>query len=153
MKLSILTATYNRANYLERIYKSIIQNQRSSNIEVEWIIIDDGSTDNTRDIINNFVLENKVRIKYIFQENSGKMAAINRGMEEATGEIIVDCDSDDFFAKNAFKIIEKNVSRLLNNKKIYALCFLKRDLFGNISGKMFPKNYIICLYFFFICYY
>lgn len=142
MKLSILTATYNRAKYLERIYKSIIQNQRSGNIEVEWIIIDDGSTDNTRDIINNFVLENKVRIKYIIQENSGKMAAINRGMEEVTGEIIVDCDSDDFFAKNAFKIIEKNVSRLLNNKKIYALCFLKRDLFGNISGKMFPKDYM-----------
>ena len=58
MKLSILTATYNRAKYLERIYKSIHQNQLSSNIEAEWIIIDDGSTDDTKEVVENFVSEN-----------------------------------------------------------------------------------------------
>ena len=142
MKLSILTATYNRAKYLERIYKSIHQNQLSSNIEAEWIIIDDGSTDDTKEVVENFVSENKVIIKYIFQNNSGKMAAINRGMKEVTGELIVDCDSDDFFAEDAFRVIEKNAFNLLKNEKLYALCFLKQDFLGNISGKKFDINYM-----------
>ena len=142
MKLSILTATYNRAKYLKKIYESIIQNQHISNIEAEWIIIDDGSTDNTKEVVKNFAIENKIRIKYICQENSGKMASINRGMKEVTGELIVDCDSDDYFAENAFKIIEQNALKLFKNEELYALCFLKQDFSGNVSGKKFATNYI-----------
>ena len=142
MKLSILTATYNRADYLEKLYKSILDNIETSNLKTEWIIINDGSTDNTEEVIEKIVLENRIEIKYLFQENSGKMSAINRGMEEVTGELVVDCDSDDFFASNAFKVIEQNASKLLDNERIYALCFLKQDLLGNISGKNFSKNYM-----------
>ena len=142
MKLSILTATYNRAKYLSKLYKSILENIETSNLKAEWIVINDGSTDNTEEVIEKFVLENKIEIKYIFQENSGKMAAINRGMEEVTGELVVDCDSDDYFTDNAFKAIKQNASILLENEKIYALCFLKQDFFGNISGKRFSNNYM-----------
>lgn len=142
MKLSILTATYNRAEYLNRIYESIIKNEKSCNLNVEWIIIDDGSEDNTKKVVEKFVIENKIKIKYLYQENLGKMTAINMGMEEVTGEIIVDCDSDDFFTDNAFKIIEQNASKLFENEDIYALCLLKEDLFGNISGREFPINYM-----------
>ena len=142
MKLSVLTATYNRANFLEKLYKSILKNIETSNIEVEWVIVDDGSKDNTKEVVEKFVLENKIKIKYLHQENSGKMVAINRGMKEATGELIVDCDSDDFFAINAFKVIEQNSLKLLENEQLYALCFLKQDLLGNVSGKRFPINYM-----------
>ena len=142
MKLSILTATYNRTDYLEKLYKSILKNIDTSNIEVEWVIIDDGSKDNTKEVVEKFVLENKIRIKYLHQKNSGKMAAINRGMEEVTGELLVDCDSDDFFAEDAFKVIEQNSLKLLENERLYALCFLKQDLLGNISGKRFSINYM-----------
>ena len=142
MKLSILTATYNRVKYLSNLYKSILDNTETSNLKAEWIIINDGSTDNTEEVIEKFVLENRIEIKYIFQENSGKMAAINRGMEEVTGELVVDCDSDDFFANNAFKVIEKNALKLLEDERIYALCFLKQDFFGNVSGKKFSTNYM-----------
>ena len=140
MKLSILTATYNRAKFLEKLYKSILDNIETSNLKAEWIIINDGSTDNTEEIIEKFVLENKIEIKYLYQENSGKMAAINRGMEEVTGELVVDCDSDDFFAINAFKVIEQKALNLLENERLYALCFLKQDFKGNISGKKFDIN-------------
>ena len=142
MKLSILTATYNRAKFLGYLYKSILKNIEKSNLKAEWIIINDGSTDNTEEVIEKFVLENKIEIKYLFQENSGKMSAINRGMEEVTGELVVDCDSDDFFANNAFKVIEQNASKLLDNERIYALCFLKQDLLGNVSGKKFTTDYM-----------
>ena len=142
MKLSILTATYNRVKYLSNLYKSILDNTETSNLKAEWIIINDGSTDNTEEVIEKFVLENRIEIKYIFQENSGKMAAINRGMEEVTGELVVDCDSDDFFANNAFKVIEQNTLKLLKDERIYALCFLKQDFLGNVSGKKFSTNYM-----------
>ena len=49
------------------------------------------------------------------------MAAINRGIEEATGDLVVDCDSDDYFTEDAFKIIEENSSKLLKNNEIYAM--------------------------------
>ena len=142
MRLSILTATYNRAKYLSKLYESILKNEKSSNLKSEWIIINDGSTDNTEEVVEKYVLENKINIKYLFQKKSGKMAAINRGMEEVTGDLIVDCDSDDFFLFIAFKIIEQNALKLLENEKIYALCFLKQDLLGNVSGKKFSTNYM-----------
>ena len=140
MKLSILTATYNRANYLIKLYESIVQNQEKSQLEAEWIIIDDGSIDETKTIIEQFMAEKKINTKYVYQQNSGKMVAINKAVELATGELIVDCDSDDFFASNAFKIIEQHALELLKNHQLYALCFLKQDFLGNISGKKFYKN-------------
>lgn len=143
MKLSILTATYNRAKYLPKLYESIMKNQENSNINAEWIIIDDGSTDNTKQVIDNLIKKESrdLKIKYIFQKNQGKMAAINRGMKEVTGELIVDCDSDDFFAENAFYTIEKNASKLIQNSQLYALCFLKSNTQGKISGNKFKQNY------------
>ena len=135
MKLSILTATYNRAEFLTRIYENILNNK--SNLEIEWIIIDDGSTDNTKEIVKKF----NTNIKYIYQDNSGKMKALNNGIKKTTGDLIVDCDSDDYFSTDAFIIIEKNAQKLMQDKELYALCFLKKDTKGNISGKKFTKNY------------
>ena len=76
MKLSILTATYNRAKYLPKLYESIKSNLKY-NIIPEWIIIDDGSTDDTKKIVQNFINDNQFEIKYQYQENAGKMKAIN----------------------------------------------------------------------------
>ena len=72
MKLSILTATYNRAKFLGNLYKSILKNIETSNLKAEWIIINDGSTDNTEEVIDKLILENKIKIKHLYQENSGK---------------------------------------------------------------------------------
>ena len=139
MKLSILTATYNRAKYLTKLYESIKINL-NCNIVPEWIIIDDGSSDNTKEIIQSFLKENKFEIRYVYQENKGKMLAINKAVEIATGELIVDCDSDDYFTANSFKIIEDNANKILNINKYYGLVFLKKEENGNISGKEFKNE-------------
>jgi len=111
MKISILTATYNRAKLLERLYKSIVKNL-SDDIEVEWLIMDDGSIDETQTTVEKFIKDNKFDIQYYSQENSGKMSAINTLVPYSTGDLIIECDSDDYFKQNAFKIIKSNYNEI-----------------------------------------
>lgn len=139
MKLSILTATYNRAGYLPKLYESI-KNNLKYNLTPEWIIVDDGSTDDTKVQVQKFIEENKFPIKYCYQKNSGKMSAINEAVKFATGQLIVDCDSDDYFTDDAFEKIEKNAKKLLENPKLYAMVFLKKEVSGEISGKKFKNE-------------
>ena len=125
MKLSILTATYNRGELLPRLYKSIIQNL-DSRLEIEWLVMDDGSQDNTAEIIKEFINEHKIKIIYKFQENQGKMSAINNLIPYVTGNLIIDCDSDDYFTQNAFKIIREEFENT-QKQGLYAICFLKQN--------------------------
>lgn len=143
MKLSILTATYNRASFLEKLYNSIIQNLNSG-LDVEWLIMDDGSEDDTKKIIQKFIDEQKIEIKYNKQENQGKMAAINNLMKFVTGDLIVDCDSDDYFAQNAFSKIKTEFEKT-KKEGLYAICFLKQNENGKVDGTTF-KNEISTMF-------
>ena len=138
MKLSILTATYNRAGFLEKLYNSIIQNM-DSGLDVEWLIMDDGSEDDTLSVVQKFINEQKIEIKYNTQENQGKMAAINNLMKFVTGDLIVDCDSDDYFKPNAFKIIKEEFEKT-EKKDLYGICFLKQKENGEIDGTSFKNS-------------
>ena len=64
MKISILTPTYNRAKLLDKLYTSIIVNQNNNRFEVEWLIMDDGSTDKTKIVIENFIKQKIIDIKF-----------------------------------------------------------------------------------------
>ena len=147
-KISVLTPTYNRGELLKKLYNSLLQNL-NKNIKIEWLIMDDGSTDNTRNIVAEFREENKIEIKYYYQENQGKMIAINKLVEQATGDLIIDCDSDDYFTQDAFKIVKEEYEKNKNNKEIYGLCFLKNDQNGNNMGNNFKniKTTMFDLYF------
>lgn len=154
MKISILTSTYNRSKLLNRLYKSIlINNQNTNNIKIEWLIMDDGSTDNTAEVVKKYQTEQKqetiysqnksqdnmnINIKYYFQENQGKMKALNFLVKQATGNYIIECDSDDYFTDDAFELISKNVQLIDNNT--YALCFLKYDQNKKNIGKIFKNK-------------
>lgn len=137
MKFSILTATYNRAKYLPKLYKSIVDNI-DEDYEIEWIIMDDGSTDNTEEVCKSFVDEKNLVVKYYKQENQGKMQAINNLAKYVSGELWIECDSDDYFVKNALKIIAKKSTMLQENKNLYALVFLKNENTSKLSGNKFP---------------
>ena len=139
MKLSILTATYNRAKYLPKLYESIKQNLKYE-LNIEWIIVDDGSEDDTKNQVQKFIDESIVPIKYFYQKNNGKMSAINEAMKHVTGELVIDCDSDDFFVSDAFEKIKENAIKLLKNKNLYGMVFLKKENSGNISGIEFKNN-------------
>ena len=147
MKLSILTATYNRAEFLEKLYRSIIENL-DSELEIEWLIMDDGSNDNTRETVQKLIDEQKININYNFQENQGKMAALNNLMKFVTGDLIVDCDSDDYFNVNAFTIIREEFEKT-ERQGLYGICFLKQKQEGKIDGTTFKneKSTMFDLYF------
>ena len=149
MKISVLTPTYNRANLLTNLYNSLVKNSNYG-LEIEWLIMDDGSTDNTLSVVENFIKQNKIDIKYFKQENQGKMVAINNLVEKATGELIVDCDSDDYFFDDAFKIIKESYEKYPNeNQELYGMCFLKYDTKGQNMGQLFKneKTTMFDLYF------
>lgn len=140
MKISILTPTYNRANLLRNLYKSILENCRDCKLQVEWLIMDDGSKDETKLMVERFISDKKLEIRYFYQENSGKMQALNKLVQKCNGDFIIECDSDDYFSNNAFETIEKAIEKDKNLENIYALVFLKYDQNGNNMGNKFPEN-------------
>lgn len=137
MKISILTPTYNRAGLLNRLYKSLVENTKYD-VEIEWLIMDDGSNDNTSEEVEKFIKENKFDIQYYSQENKGKMVAINNLIGYATGDLIIECDSDDYFKSNAFLTIENTYNEMDENT--YALCYLKYDQNECNIGNLFKQK-------------
>ena len=144
MKISILTATYNRANCLTKLYNSIFENSKY-NVYIEWLIMDDGSTDETKNTIDSFAANEHLEIKYYSQENQGKMTAINNLIKNVSNEsdLLIECDSDDYLSSNAVKIISEKYNSIENKEGIYALCFLKYDEnMCNIGNLFRNDNYI-----------
>lgn len=96
--VTVFTPTFNRAHVLTRCYLSILEQNRS---DIEWLIIDDGSTDNTVDLIRKFKNENRIKINYIYQSNQGKQAAWNKAVKKASGEYFIGLDSDDILTSGS----------------------------------------------------
>jgi len=114
-KVSILTPVYNGESYVARFIDSVM-NQTYDGIKVELIIINDGSTDNTKEIIMKYVNDSpnkNVKIKYLEQENGGQASAVANGIKHVTGEFMTWADSDDYYEGDA---ILKMVNYLKNNK-------------------------------------
>ena len=74
---TVFTPTYQRAHTLKRLYESLLRQKEK---DFEWIIVDDGSTDNTKEVVDNFISQAKINIKYVFQENAGKHTAHNEAL-------------------------------------------------------------------------
>lgn len=100
--ITVFTPSYNRANTLPRLYKSLL---RQTNKSVCWLIVDDGSVDNTENLVKSWIAENKMEIQYYKQENQGKSMAHNRGVELTQTELFVCVDSDDYLMDNAVEEI------------------------------------------------
>jgi glycosyltransferase involved in cell wall biosynthesis len=106
MKVSVIIPTYNRGAILEEALESVMR-QTYDNYEV--IVVDDGSKDHTKEMLDDYLTEKK--IKYLYQSNQGVSAARNRGIEEATGEVISFLDSDDLWKEKKLETEIKYFSR------------------------------------------
>ncbi|MDO4978951.1 MAG: glycosyltransferase [Candidatus Saccharibacteria bacterium] len=108
--LTIFTPTYNRAKLLERLYESLCE---QINKGFTWLVIDDGSTDETGKLVKKWQKEKKIKIKYIKQENQGKYIAHNRAMKETETNYFVCIDSDDYLIDvNSVELIVEGLRRV-----------------------------------------
>jgi glycosyltransferase involved in cell wall biosynthesis len=138
-KFTVFTPTYNRAHTLTRVYNSLA-NQTFK--DFEWLIVDDGSNDNTEEIINNWMSNTDFSIRYIKKQNGGKHTAINVGVKEAQGELFLILDSDDSCVPETldrFNFYWDSIQSEYKNK-FSGVTVLCKNSEGEIVGDKFPES-------------
>ncbi len=142
-KVSILTPAFNAAKYLSETIDSVLAQTFQ---DFEMIIVDDGSTDNTREVAQGYAQKHPGKIRYIYQKNAGPAAARNTAIKNSTGEYLALLDSDDLWMPNRLEegvavldakpevgLVHAKTIRLVDGKK---LAPLKRHL-PSLSGRIY----------------
>lgn len=137
--ITVFTPTYNRGYTLENLFNSLMV---QTNKNFEWLIVDDGSTDNTEDLVNRFKDVSSFKIRYIKKKNGGKHTAINCGVNLAEGFLFFIVDSDDQLTKDAIEKLYKWEQSLEKKKDFAGISGNKGDVLGNLLGSTFKGNYI-----------
>ena len=135
--LTVFTPAYNRAHTLPRTYESLL-NQSCK--DFVWLIVDDGSADNTAELVRSWQsLDNGFEIRYVYKENGGMHTAHNTAYEHIDTELNVCIDSDDCMAPGSVeKILRKWES--VRDRGYAGMIALDSDMVGNIIGKGFPEG-------------
>ena len=139
MNITVFTPTYNRANLLPKLYDSL----KKQNFKLfEWLIVDDGSSDNTEEVVNNFIKENLINIRYIKKKNGGKHTALNLGIDNARGELFWIVDSDDYIVEDSLKYLWDKWSEIENKNEFAGLSGLRGYSNGSIIGTRGDNEYV-----------
>ena len=139
--ITVFTPTYNRGNLLNRLYQSLC---RQNYKEFEWIIVDDGSLDDTSSIVN--IIQDKhpcgdFSILYYKKENGGKHTAVNTGVQKAHGDLFFIADSDDILPPNALQTVAGVWEQTKYDNSIGGICGFDGDINdGSLIGTGFPKE-------------
>ena len=136
---TVLTPTYNRAGTLHRVYESL---SRQTFRGFEWVVVDDGSTDNTHESILDWQARADFPIRYFWQNNQHKKTAFNRGVREARGKLIVGLDSDDEMPPDALAVFKEAWDSIPPARRdsyvaVTGLC-ARPD--GTIVGDRYPQD-------------
>lgn len=141
--LTVFTPTYNRAHTLTRLYDSLC-NQTCQ--EFDWLVIDDGSTDETEVLVQSFIKENRIPIRYIYKENGGLYTGYNKAYEIIESELNTCIDSDDCLPTDAVEIILREWRNRGSDRYAGLIgldCFLDS---GKPIGGRFPDSLKECYY-------
>ena len=135
--ITVFTPTYNRKKLLERFYISL-KNQTKK--DFKWLIIDDGSTDNTKALVETFIRTSPFEIRYVYQENGGKARAHNRAVKECDTEFFLILDSDDCLSENCIGILEEKAKSIQNQETVAGILGNRFDLqTGKCIGTPVPN--------------
>lgn len=138
--VTVFTPLYNRAYVVERLYTSL-KNQTVK--DFEWLVIDDGSTDNAQEKFDMWKNQNNgFEIRYIRCENGGKHRAINKGVPLARGELFFIVDSDDCLPENSIKTIIEIENGIENKAEFAGISGIRRTFDNILIGTTFKEKYI-----------
>lgn len=142
--ITILTPTYNRASLLPRLFDSLL---RQTSKAFEWIVVDDGSTDDTREVVAN--LKEKCGgafpMGYVYKANGGKHMAINIGAERARGELLFIADSDDLLIDDALETVANSWHDISDDKSFAGIAGLDITMdTREVIGSGLPQEHIDC---------
>ena len=129
--LTVITPTYNRAYTLTKAYASMC---RQTNKDFIWLVVDDGSTDNTEEVISSWKNDGLIEIEYLKKENGGKASALNVAFDHITTPYCVCLDSDDYFTDNAVELSLKLLDEEKDNEKCCGVLALHRTTDGGFFG-------------------
>ena len=152
--ITVFTPTYNRASFLNEIFDSLC---KQTYRDFEWVIVDDGSTDETIEVVSSIhnsqstIHNSSFPIRYFYQENGGKHRAINRGVKEAQGELFLILDSDDLLTLDSLHNIVMSWEPVKHNPMFGGVCGLIAHRNGEIIGNyqrfgMEDMTYLDCRY-------
>ncbi len=136
MRFTVLTATYNRAHLLEGVYRSLCSQTFP---DFEWVIVDDGSTDGTRELVASW--KSFFPIRYTWKPNGGKHTAINIGVQQAAGEFVLIFDSDDRCVPRALERFDCRWKRISEPDRfafLVGLCYQKDGI--TLHGSPLPAD-------------
>ncbi len=139
--LTIFTPTYNRAYCLGQCYESLL-NQTSK--DFVWLIIDDGSTDNTKNLVESWMRKKHISIQYHYQNNQGMHGGHNSAYTLIKTPLNVCIDSDDYMPEEAVEKIISCWPKIKNNRNIAGIVGLDADKYGNIIGTKLPYGLTEC---------
>lgn len=137
IKITIITPTHNRAHTLSRVYESL---KKQSFRKFKWLIMDDGSTDNTQDLVKQFQAENAFPIEYYRQPNRHKFLTVLDGIRKVQSKYHIIADSDDSYPENSLKTLYNAAEKIQNQDEYIGLMGLSADEQGNIVGDQYPNN-------------
>lgn len=139
--ITVFTPTYNRAHTIVRTFESL---QAQTDKDFEWIVVDDGSSDNTIELLSQLKQKADFPVNIRRQENAGKHVAINCGVQMAQGELFFIVDSDDWLKPNAIATIKQLVEKLPTNEKYAGVSGVRVTPEGTLVGTSFSSQYVDC---------
>lgn len=142
--VTIFTPTYNRKKELVNLYKSLI---KQTNKDFEWLLVDDGSVDDTKEYIEKLQKRSEINIKYIYKENGGKQSAYNIGLKNAKGQIFFCLDSDELLNSKAIETIINDFNHISKNIAGYSYNRAYITNKNRIIGTKFPEGITQAYYF------
>jgi glycosyltransferase involved in cell wall biosynthesis len=138
--LTVITPTYNRAHLIKRVYQSLLM---QTNKSFEWVIVDDGSSDDTEQVVMRWINRAPFKITYVKQHNQGKPAAYNHAVRLACGEFLACLDSDDWLPVDGVENRIKIMQLYINDPEICGISGLAEKADGTLVGQSFPEDGIV----------
>ena len=137
MMITVLTPTFNREGVLRSLWDSL---QKQTVKDFEWLVVDDGSTDGTKNLITQLQEKSDFPIRYIYKNNGGKHTALNVGIQTICSELTFIVDSDDCVTDDAVESILKIHKKYRSQNNICGYAFLRAFPDGKVNGKKFDVD-------------